>query len=170
MSFSTESSTPPHAGPPQQPSFVGDFQFDRPTHTLSALVYSLYILALLFLAKWVELVVMTSTSSLLGAFIGRSSGEGFGFTAGMVVVGLGITLIPVLVARGIGHGSHDMWLLLLVLALLALVLSIPSLMHLNLIWAYAEGFAKAEALFTLAMPVVVLVLSFTPAVRHHCAK
>jgi uncharacterized membrane protein len=39
-------------------------------------------------------------------------------TRSTIALSLGICLIPVLVARGIGHGSHDMWLLLLVLALL----------------------------------------------------
>jgi hypothetical protein len=63
-----------------------------------------------------------------------------------------------------------MWLLLLVLAILAFVQSIPSLMHFDLLWTYAEGFSKVEALFTLAMPVVVLALAFTPAVREHCER
>lgn len=169
MSSYTPLNTGPGADTPQQRSFVGEFQFDLPTPTLSALIYSLYILALLLLAELVWVVVNTSTSALLGSLIGRSSG-GFGFSAISIALSLGFCLIPVLVARGIGHGSHDMWLLLLVLVLLALVQSIPSFMHLNLIWALPWGLSKVEALFMPAMPVVVLALSFTPAVRHHCAK
>jgi hypothetical protein len=44
------------------------------------------------------------------------------------------------------------------------------LRHLDWLLTYPLGFSEVQGLFRLTMPVVVLALLFTPAVRHHCAK